>query len=409
MRDWIMKANRIVLSTVLVLWMLQTVAFAGTLREELSLKTGAIAQFLKTKNANEVSMAPIQGPSFAGGLGNVGNMLEELLLEHEIHLVPNAEMKIHISLSSDDDFDQPAQGMFMEIEIKKRSGRKLQEFTGEFQVTAGAASKKVKVEKGDLGESTIDHPDDVQHILSVPVAVHDLDKNAEDGDENSKLHRLEKIRESAHDPKGKSFIKQTKVSSTDGHLYQLELYRTSSSKAMPPLTEYEAVPVSFEKDTGFAFAKLDKSDRIAVRVYNNSGERVAADIRLDGISSFHFSKSKNILPFYAVNKSSSSFTQGFFKGYDQATKTSTYNHFKIVDYMDGAWLKAQESTEGGTAQFGTIAVHIHRETDVDRADGQEFAHAVGEGKKFEKKEATTKMKVGQCIETIVIRYQKPIR
>ncbi len=375
-------------------------ASGGTLEAELDYKVRAIAQYMKSKDYESVSMLPIGGIAAATGTNRVGAVLQDKLSEHGIKLVGvNApvQLDIEVSLGPED------ATLFIEIELKTDRGQKLRDWTGEFDYEVGEVGKEkkiaVKVESGST-TAKVDHADDVAKILSIPYSNHHLSASPKKANKES-LHSLN---DAYTDPQ--SYVKKTShVSSHEEGLYEMEILTTTDHNLAK--SSYHALSPSIE--SGFPFYKLQKGDMIGVRLYNNTDRIVAVEVCLDGIGSFHFSSLANARH-YQIEPHKSILVRGFHQSFDKHTNIHRYKHFQIVNYSDSAWLQAQQSGFASvTESQGSISAHFSKELVLQRGSGPPPADhdLIGQGKDFEEKAKVKRMKIGPVVETIVARYRKP--
>lgn len=365
----------------------------GTLRRAIDMQVQRIAKELKKLDTTRVSLAPVDAPKSFTGTGLVSQTLEERLAAHGIEITSDASQTAHPKL----------------ILEPLGAGRKLEDIQFLLELRAGASTSSNGDPASLANVSRVSDVDDLQQIINVPIATHRLGDDAEkenspDG-RNASLYRKDMIRGALTGEEKSVFLRKNRVSSGEDHDFEMALYRTSSREPNPSRDSYRIVPVSYDRRAGIATADLSRDDRIAVMIFNNTGKRVAVDLRLDGINNFHFSSAQGVLPMYALSAGKAVFVRGFHKSFDKRTSMSSYEHFQIVDFADTAWLKATEAGSDISGQeFGSIAAHIRREASRSKSSG---GNGFGFGDAFETKEKKTKMGVGAMIETIVVRYGKP--
>ncbi len=368
-------------------------ASAGTLDEELDYKVHAICQYLKGKQYTTVSMLPIGGISVATGTNRIGAMMQQKFSAQGIEMVGSGapvQLDIDISLGPND------ARLLIEIGLKTDRGQKLRDWTGEFEYEIGGKDVQVEVDKG-YTIAEIDYADDVQKILAIPVADHQLPKDAKAAN-RAKLHQLA---EAYDDPK--SYIKEeSKISAHQSGLYQMEIVTTHDPKMAP--NSYQAVPSKIEGK--FPFVHLAKGDMIGVRLFNHDIQPVAVEVCLDGISAMFFSTLK--VNHFMIPPKSSILVRGFHQGVDPHTQLHHYKHFQIVDYSNSAWLQAQQAGFASLPEAqGSIAAHFSREGQKDRGGNAVERDLIGQGADFTEKAKVEAMKIGPVCETIVVHYQKP--
>jgi hypothetical protein len=367
---------------------------AGTLDAELDYKIHAICQYLKGKQYTSVSMLPIGGISVATGTNRIGAMMQEKFAANGIEMVGSGapvQLDIEISLGLDD------ARLLIEIGLKTDRGQKLRDWTGEFEYEIGGKEIHVEVDKG-YTIAEVDYADDVQKILALPFADHNLPIEAKRAN-RVKLHQ---IAEAYDDPK--SYIKEdVKVSSHESGLYQMEIVTTHDPRMAA--NSYQSVTSKIQGK--FPFVNLVKGDMIGVRLYNHDIKPVAVEVCLDGISAMFFSTLK--VNHFMVPPKSSILVRGFHQGVDPTTKLHHYKHFQIVDYSNSAWLQAQQAgfTSLPESSQGSIAAHFSRERPRDRSGNNTNQDLIGQGADFTEKAKVQAMRIGPVCETIVVHYRKP--
>jgi hypothetical protein len=163
-------------------------------------------------------------------------------------------------------------------------------------------------------------------------------------------------------------------------------------------------PVTPSDDGGFAFVALQKEDRFAVQLVNDSDHAAAVELTLDGLSMFAFSEHKGYR--HVILKPHST---GLIKGWHRTNELS--NKFAIGDYAEGAVKELGASADG----VGTITATFAAAWDLKEGPPADenskfrdpFGPAVKRAEEVRAPYQEVKMELGRVRDVVNVRYKMP--
>jgi len=195
----------------------------------------------------------------------------------------------------------------------------------------------------------------------------------------------------------KTHIRSTRISAESSSPYAIEICVSSNDQYQP------RVP---HDDDGFAFVKLDRGERYAVRLINDSNHDAAVTLTIDGLNMFAFSENKSYTHLIVPAKSS-----GVITGWHRNNIDSDV--FEVSRYSKSAAAELQS-----TAGVGTITASFAAAwpKDVPPPEDEYVAqfgsrgyegNATARGPRIEQRYKEVERVVGVVRASVSVRYTKP--
>lgn len=157
-------------------------------------------------------------------------------------------------------------------------------------------------------------------------------------------------------------------------------------------------PVPSGQEDGIAFVELKRNDEFSVRLINNANFEIGVALTLDGVDSFHFTKSKSM---WLVPPKSSVMVNGW------QVNGSSAKRFTIFPLKNSVAHQL-----GFTDGIGVIQASFARVWEVGKPtppgeEGASRSNAVGAGRKIESSIRGVRRNMGRLQASIPVRYERP--
>jgi hypothetical protein len=349
------------------------------MRRELTELAKGIKGFLDSRNAESIAMGQFTGPAnfpTSAGPGLVQVLTEEL-----------QKMKVNVKTRAE--FGLKGQYRLTEIPAENmddaRLGRKVLALKIQATIEDSFGNSLVDVDF----QRTIRGADGVAGMIGLTAS---LDPRA------TEIERDKELRKQLTDPKPN--IKSSVIRSKPGSPYGIELIVNDQPRE------------ALEKE-GLAYVGITRGETYGVRLYNDSEQEMAVQLRIDGLSMYAFSEVR--------------YTEGPRKGEPRYTsvilgphKAVTIPGWHVTNEKTDKFLVMEyaKSAAGGlnhTASLGTITASFQAswpegepapKDEPGRARGSGSGDATGFGPRIDMKYQEVKRNMGVIRDVVSVRYTK---
>jgi hypothetical protein len=250
------------MSAVGILMPQRSFAQAGTLNESLTSVAEDVSSILKKRDRDSVALGPFNGPPAITSGAEISAILTELLDKKSISIKSLASVSLRGSFELDTDETVSHKIFRLKFELVDGNGHILSDINGgRFQ--EGKRADSVRDEK------------DILRISQVTVAL--------PPDEPSS-NRFEKIEESLNRDGDGPFI------APDGVVYAEKRLTLSGRYGVAVIVDNKIVQPKLDEKLAIVEIPVGKSYQ--VQLFNESAFDAAAEVRIDGLSTFQFSEER---------------------------------------------------------------------------------------------------------------------